>query len=737
MFPLNTYLKLIEDFQKNNMEYQKLLLNYTRATHHTYTNALKASLSGDMHTTKEIYDGYKSEVEKIFDDFLALNISTMESTSTKMHQMAETSNSPPKKGSSFLSYPKEKFKFLPFSYAARMAGLMGAFNVSKASDVTQYVEEQKAPITTRAALQPPQKIHFEDRVELKSELNAKGSILSLLESERSSLELAVKEQEAIVKKNLKEANYDERYQDLISTSSCFMNQVTPEQAKLYGNLSSLVYQIDREKKIGKADTKVTKIERQITLLNQQITIIETWQDTLINSLKTAKDTGQAMNTIRKNIKNVFNVTLEDGSTFKDISSFMLNKIQDLQTEISTFETQKNQENSAYFAEATKVFGHNLFGSNYEIQGIFHRNNGEFSGLAAYDKDKGELVLSFAGSKSSGDWIKNLFGWNAKLSAKHGLLTNISFHSGFGSHLDDNADSFFSFMHSWMRNYQKSGEARKLRIVGTGHSLGGALAEIFTAATKQLADKHKVDAEVGVMTFGAPSTVNSNCLDTYTNILGGAGNVIRFAHSYDLVPKLIFWKTAPGAVRIEGDNSLFSDVNGTLVLPIRVNPHSSDDYYHSAETVFKQWKSGFTHLQRQVSILSALQEKTKEKTAEIREVSKEAHQLLGKLANQDQNSADVFEDEYREYQKKIEGEFESLQAELGILLNKMQPLETKTLSRQEQVQLSKEARLLKDKIGKKKKMLKELSQDKAWQPYIALMDQEFENLQKSLLRLNSR
>ena len=174
-----------------------------------------------------------------------------------------------------------------------------------------------------------------------------------------------------------------------------------------------------------------------------------------------------------------------------------------------------------------------------------------------------------------------------------------------------------------------------------------------------------------------------------------------------------------------------------MLPIRVNPHSSNDYYHAAETVFKQWKEEFNHLQRQVSILNILQEKTKEKTAEIREVSKEAHQLLGKLANQDQNSADVFEDEYREYQKKIEKEFESLQSELGVLLNKMQPLETKALSRQEQVQLTKEARLLKNKIEKKKEMLKELSQDKAWQPYIALMDQEFENLQKSLLRLNSR
>lgn len=737
MFLFNSYLKLLEDFQKNSEEYQKIILNYTDTTHRTYTNLLNAGLSGDIQATQEIYKNYKSETDKLLKDFLNVNMSTMESTSSKMKRFAEEYKDAFQKNETSFPRLKESFKSSPLSYAARIAGLMSAFHPSKATEVAAYVEELKAPKTTsRPPFHPPEKIHFADRVELKSELSSKGNILNLLEAERKALALQIQDQEATIKEGLKKANYDERYQDLIGTPS-FLSQVTPEQAKLYGNLSALVYQIDREKKIGKADTKVTKIERQITLLNQQITILETWQDNLITALKTSRDTHQTMRTIQKNIKNVFNVSFPDNFTIQDITSFMINKIQELQDEISTYETKKNQENSAYFAEATKVFGHNLFGSNYKIQGVFHRNNGEFSGLAAYDQEKNELVLSFAGSKSKGDWLKNLFGWNSKLSAKHGLLTNISFHSGFGSHLDDNADSFFAFMHSWMRNYQKSAETRKLQIVGTGHSLGGALAEIFTAATKQLADKHKVASDVGVMTFGAPSTVNANCLDTYTNILGGAGNVIRFAHSYDPVPKVVFWKTAPGAVQIEGDNSLFSDVNGTLVLPIRFNPHDSTEYYHAAETVFKKWKDDFNHLQRQVSILTILKEKEKDKSAEIRDVSKEAHQLLVQLANQDKNSADVFEDEYLDYQKKIEEEFEILKGEISILLTQMQSSKTTALSRQEKSQLKEKARLLKDKIEKKQEMLKDLARDKAWQPYIELMDQEFENLQKSLLRLNTR
>lgn len=713
-------------------EYHKIFFSYAKTLHLTYNQLINIGLAGDIQAAKGIYATYKNETEKISKALLELHMDTLESTSTTLVQHYKDFS---KKNEESFSNLKENLKSTPFAYAAKVAAFMSTFSPSKATDTIPYSEELRASYKTIAPLQRPAKIHFSERVELKSELKAKGRALKSLKKEATALTEKIIKQQTIVKASLEKSNYDERYQDLISTSSCFMNQVTSDQAKLYGNLSALVYQIDQEKKIGKADKKVTKLERQVTLLNEQITLIETWQKTLMADLTTVIDTEKTMEAIRKNIRNVFKVEFQKEVEITMITSFMIDKIQSLQNGISELETQKNQENSAYFAEATKVFGHNLLGSDYEIQGVFHRNNGEFSGVAAYDKEKNELVLSFAGSKSSGDWIKNLFGWNSKLSAKHGLLTNISFHSGFGSHLDDNADSFFSFMHSWMRSYQRNEETRPLKIVGTGHSLGGALAEIFTAATKQLANKHKIASNVGVMTFGAPSTVNSNCLDTYTNLLGGAGNIIRFAHSYDPVPKVVFWKTAPGAVKIEGDNSLFSDVNGTLVLPIRLNPHDSSEYYHAAETVFKQWKNEFNKLQNQVNELNNLKAKEKTKMTEIRDVSEEAHHLLVKLANQDENSADVFEDEYKDYQEQIKSEYESLKGEIETLSKQLFSSETKKLSRQEQSKLLEQAKSLKDKVEEKQKMLKELSQDKAWQPYIVLMDQEFENLQKSLLRLN--
>ncbi len=728
------YISLLEDFQKNNERYYKLFSDFSYMTHKTYGNILKANLTGDIDALKATCDNYKIETEQAFKNLFDLNMNTIEETTSKIQKIVELYKPAEEKNEEPFPYLKERLKVSPFSYAARMAGLLGAFNISKATVPVPYENDTSPTTRNLPNLHHPAPISFAERVKLKSKLATIGNTLSTLEREKKASELRVEEQELLFKETLKKTNYDARYQDLISDPSCFMNQVTSEQAKLYGNLSALVYQIDQEKKIGKADTKLTKLDRQITILNQQITLLESWQETLIGALKTTPDTSPVMETVRKNIKNVFNFSIHNDSTLEEILSFMVDKTQDLQTKISRFEVQRDQENSAYFAEAKKVFGHNLFGSNYEVQGIFHRNNGEFSGLAAYDQEKDELVLSFAGSKSSRDWIKNIFGWNSKMSAKHGLLTNISFHSGFGSHLDDNADSFFSFMHSWMRNYQQKGISGKLKIVGTGHSLGGALAEIFTAATKQLADKHKISANVGVMTFGSPSTVNANCLETYTNILGGDGNIIRFAHSYDLVPKLVFWKTSPGAIKIERDTSLFSDVNGTLVLPIRVNPHSSDEYYHAAETVFKQWKNDFSTLQRQVSILNSLKEEERTKLKEIQEASKEAHRLLVTLANQDATSAAIFEDEYISYQKKIEEEFEALKVELKNLLEKMALFETKSFSKQEKALLTKQASALKEKIKKKKEMLAELARDKAWKPYIALMDQEFENLQASLLKL---
>jgi hypothetical protein len=79
----------------------------------------------------------------------------------------------------------------------------------------------------------------------------------------------------------------------------------------------------------------------------------------------------------------------------------------------------------------------------EVVGIFHRNDGEFSGMALYDKWRGEVYITFAGSKSKADWLKDVQGWNQQASPKHGLFPNMNFHAGFLQIFEEPYESVYS------------------------------------------------------------------------------------------------------------------------------------------------------------------------------------------------------------------------------------------------------------------------------------------------------
>lgn len=367
------------------------------------------------------------------------------------------------------------------------------------------------------------------------------------------MKISIAREKETLKGIAEKAGFTSSSVEVLKDKNCFLNTITKKDAKEYGNLSALVYDIDQKKTLGKANTKITKLDRDISTKLGEVAMLEEKFSSISKSL-------DKFDTFKKSLK-VFGIELDKSATVADVQRAINTRINAIEEEVGRLQDQKSVENTNYLAEAKRVFGRNLQGMKYDIEGVFHRNNGEFSGAAAYDKDNHKLVLSFAGSKSWGDWTKNLFGWNRKLSKSHGLLSNISFHGGFGSHFDDNADSFFSFMKSWLTRFKTENPEQTLKLVGTGHSLGGSLGEIFSAAAKEMAESLGIKVDIGVMTFGAPNTVNANTLDNYTKVLGGAGNVIRFAHSYDPVPKLVFWKTAPGAVTVKGDTSLLYDVNG--------------------------------------------------------------------------------------------------------------------------------------------------------------------------------
>ncbi|MBY0501910.1 MAG: lipase family protein [Alphaproteobacteria bacterium] len=579
--------------------------------------------------------------------------------------------------------------------------------------------------TTKRQLHPPTKIHFEDRVEIVTALNKKGEELLNEQKKRDHLRKSIEGEKTALNDIAKKAGFTSSSIEVLKDKNCFINTITQKDAKEFGNLSALVYDIDQKKTLRKASTKATKLDRDISTKLGEIAMLEDKFSSIASSL-------DKFDAFKKSLK-VFGIELDKKASVSAVQLALNSRINTIEEEVRQLQDQKSVENTEYLDEARTVFGRNLHGMKYEVEGVFHRNNGEFSGAAAYDKDNHKLVLSFAGSKSWGDWTKNLFGWNRKLSKSHGLLSNISFHGGFGSHFDDNADSFFSFMKSWLTKFKAENPTQTLKLVGTGHSLGGSLGEIFSAAAKEMAENLGIKVDIGIMTFGAPNTVNANTLDNYTKVLGGAGNVIRFAHSYDPVPKLVFWKTAPGAVTVKGDTSLLYDVNGTMELPVRVNPHSSEDYYHASETVFQEWEKNLTPLKSHLTRITQLESQEKASEAAIGSIASEAHQLLADLANQDKLSAAVFQDEYESYVRKQQEELEAIKADFRALGRSLQARikESKPVSAQDMQHFEEQFKDFERRLKEKNDFILSLQKEKAWEAYARKISADFAALRERI------
>ncbi|MBY0272369.1 MAG: lipase family protein [Alphaproteobacteria bacterium] len=614
----------------------------------------------------------------------------------------------------------KKLLFRTAGVSMLISGLTGAYAKP------QHMEEDKSmaisrPFGSKLDLKPLQKIHFEERVELVKYLNNKGEEYTEASKKRQRIQGEITEEQETLDRFAKAAGFTTDSTDILKNQSCFLNTVTKQDAKEYANLSALVYDIDQKKSLGKMPSQVTKLDREISTKLDEISMLQE----KLASIPRASNV-RDFESLKTSLK-IFGITLDKQAGVPEVQRAINNRITTVETEVSELQATKSVENTAFLTEARNVFSRNLQGMKYDIEGVFHRNNGEFSGAAAYDKDNHKLVLSFAGSKSWMDWGKNILGMNRKLSKSHGLLSNISFHSGFGSHFDDNADSFFSFMKSWLTQYKETNPNETLTLVGTGHSLGGSLGEIFSAAAKEMAESMGIKINLGIMTFGAPNTVNANTLENYTGRIG-EGNVLRFAHSYDPVPALVFWKTAPGGVTVKRDTSLLYDVNGTMELPVRINPHSSDDYYHAAEKVFEDWEKSMAPLKAQLKIVSDLQNEEKEIETTIGKISTEAHQAFVNLAVQDQLSAAAFENEYQSYIQKQQKESEDIIRDFKKLAQQISRVTPETATPSDMKKLLEEYKEFEKRIKEKKAFIESLKSDKAWKTYVEQISDDFAAIQ---------
>ena len=576
---------------------------------------------------------------------------------------------------------------------------------------TDVGKNADADMKCQAALTALNPISFEEREALSKQAHQLMDRLETAKQTKSKAQGELDELSASFTDLVKGMGVSQAGVESFKDENSFLNRLNRDSAKTYGTLSALVYDVDANKSLGKANVASTKLDRDISALMQSVSDLEAFA----KAIPTTKESA-----FKKFVKNlsIYDITLPEKATVQDVRSAIAVKLTNLDDQIKSLEGQRTRASQEDLNKAREAFAGNLQGMNYDVRGVFHRNNGEFSGAAAYNEDNKELVLSFAGSKSTMDWVKNIFGWNAKMSYSHGLLSNISFHSGFASHLDDNAASFFAFMRYFLQDFKdKNGEGATLKIVGTGHSLGGAIAEIFAAAAKQMAEKMGIKVDLGVMTFGAPNVHNANTVKNFHAITGGAGNIINFTQAYDPVSSIVFWRGKSGAT-VSGDTSLIRDTNGTLALPLRANPHSIADYYHAVDAHFAALEEKMTPVRAVLSRMRALEREIEASKMSVAQLSDEGSKIVTCLARHDQDSAAAFADESEAYlaaqNKALEATQDTMRQVKVVLtaaVEQNQPLMIQT-------QLEERLKVLEAQVSIQEAYMKALLAQTTWRDYAA-------------------
>ncbi|MBP7729423.1 MAG: hypothetical protein KA112_02245 [Alphaproteobacteria bacterium] len=630
----------------------------------------------------------------------------------------------------------KKLLFRTAGLSMLIKGITGVHGVSHLEEGNKNIP----PITRKT--QRPEPINFEKRLDLVQKLNQKGAQLDEVQQRRDNLRAEITQEREVVDKLAGNAGFNNMNSlDVLSDQDCFLNRVTLDDAKAYSAFSSLVYNIDQQKSMTrKASKQTTKLERDFLAKLSTISLLESKEAAIKKSLFITEEYKREV----ENLSSVFGIKFQTRAdqaspTFEEVQEAIGLKVTALRREAETLERQKEHQNTEFLTAARDVFAHNLEGMDYNIEGVFHRNNGEFSGVAGYKHHKATaeqpeehtLLLAMAGTKSWSDVWSDLWGVKDWVDYGSGLLRGVKFHAGIMSHLNDNAAAFFSFTTNWLKNFQEQHAGATLNIAGVGHSLGGSLGEVFAVSAKQIAEKMGIKVRLSIMTEGAPNIIDANSLETYNNIKG-KGNTIQIAHVYDPVPRAAFWLKSTNDAEIKRANSLFYDINGTMVLP-GLNPHSSTEYYQSAVKVFESWYEDMTLLKTQAAHFAELVKEEEATDQAIGKISREAYQIGTQIINQDKISAAGFEQEWEKYITQEQLKLQKLNDEFKPLKVKIYKLSLqKNPSIVEQEKLVFERTALQEKINKQTKIIEDLSQDKPWTPYAEEISRNFAELKADML-----
>lgn len=148
-----------------------------------------------------------------------------------------------------------------------------------------------------------------------------------------------------------------------------------------------------------------------------------------------------------------------------------------------------------------------------------RGFADTTGIVALDSTAQAIVLAFRGSHSVRNWLADLAAGQQPISWCAGCMV----HDGFYSAYMDEAAQLRTTISALKRAHPS------YRIVATGHSLGGALAQLAAA------DLRAHGLAVDAFTYGSPRIGNEQ-LSHFISTQPG-GNNFRVTHADDPVPRL--------------------------------------------------------------------------------------------------------------------------------------------------------------------------------------------------------
>ncbi|OFW92640.1 MAG: hypothetical protein A2W46_06565 [Alphaproteobacteria bacterium RIFCSPHIGHO2_12_42_13] len=161
------------------------------------------------------------------------------------------------------------------------------------------------------------------------------------------------------------------------------------------------------------------------------------------------------------------------------------------------------------------------------------------------KRKDKLVIVYSGSNSSKDWVSNI-------TIGHTPALNLSVHEGIGTLFQTTTATYHNLLIDKIKHYYKNHRTpNNLKVITTGHSLGGALALLAayyykTTQIQNLCDILEIDKDkisVKTLTFAAPAIADEPSKKSIEARLE-RNNIFRISTLYDpvvsLSGKLVAW-----------------------------------------------------------------------------------------------------------------------------------------------------------------------------------------------------